>query len=77
MSGGQCHLFVRSSIRSLACLLVCSFARSFARSFVRSFVRLFVRSFVRAMHYREPLKSCEIRIGHSPGFSLPSVVILP
>ena len=29
------------------------------------------------MHYKEPLKSFEIRVGHSPGFGLPSVAILP
>ena len=29
------------------------------------------------VHYREPLKSLEIRVGHSPGFGLPSVVIMP
>ena len=28
------------------------------------------------VHYREPLKSFEIRVGHSPGFDLPSVAIL-
>ena len=29
------------------------------------------------MHYKEPLKSFKIRVGHSPGFGLPSVAILP
>ena len=29
------------------------------------------------VHFKEPLKSFEIRIGHSPGFGLPSVTILP
>ena len=29
------------------------------------------------VHYKEPLKSFEIRVGHSPGFELPSVAILP
>ena len=29
------------------------------------------------VHYKEPLKSFEIRVGHSPGFGLPSVAILP
>ena len=29
------------------------------------------------VHYREPLESFEIRVGHSPGFGLPSVAILP
>ena len=29
------------------------------------------------VHYKEPLKLFEIRVGHSPGFGLPSVVILP
>ena len=29
------------------------------------------------VHYKEPLKSFEIRVGHSPGFWLPSVAILP
>ena len=29
------------------------------------------------VHYKEPLKSFEIRTGHSPGFGLPSVAILP
>ena len=29
------------------------------------------------MHYKEPLKSFEIRVGHNPGFGLPSVAILP
>ena len=29
------------------------------------------------VHYKEPLKSFEIRVGHSPGFRLPSVAILP
>ena len=29
------------------------------------------------VHYKEPLKSFEISIGHSPGFGLPSVAILP
>ena len=28
-------------------------------------------------HYKEPLKSFEIRVGHSPGFGPPSVAILP
>ena len=28
-------------------------------------------------HYKEPLKSFEIRVGYSPGFRLPSVAILP
>ena len=28
------------------------------------------------VHYKEPLKSFEIRVGHSPGFGLPSVAIL-
>ena len=28
------------------------------------------------VHYTEPLKSFEIRVGHSPGFGLPSVAIL-
>ena len=29
------------------------------------------------VHYKEPLKSFGIRAGHSPGFGLPSVAILP
>ena len=29
------------------------------------------------VHYKEPLNSLEIRVGHSPGFGLPSVAILP
>ena len=29
------------------------------------------------VHYKEPLKSFEIRVGHSTGFRLPSVAILP
>ena len=29
------------------------------------------------VHYKEPLKSFEIRVGHSPGYELPSVAILP
>ena len=29
------------------------------------------------VHYKEPLKSFEIRVGHSPGFGLPSVAIVP
>ena len=29
------------------------------------------------VHYKEPLKSFKIRVGHSPGFGLPSVTILP
>ena len=29
------------------------------------------------VHYKEPLKSFEIRVGHSPGIGLPSVAILP
>ena len=29
------------------------------------------------VHYKEPLKSFEIRVGHNPGFGLPSVAILP
>ena len=29
------------------------------------------------VHYKEPLKSFEIRVGHSLGFWLPSVAILP
>ena len=29
------------------------------------------------MHYKEPFKSFEIRVGHSPGFGLLSVAILP
>ena len=29
------------------------------------------------VHYKEPLKSFEIGVGHSPGFGLPSVAILP
>ena len=29
------------------------------------------------VHYKEPLKSFEIRVGYSPGFVLPSVAILP
>ena len=29
------------------------------------------------VHYKEPLKSFEIRVGHSPGFGVPSVAILP
>ena len=29
------------------------------------------------VHYKEPLKSFEIRVGHSPGLGLPSVAILP
>ena len=29
------------------------------------------------VHYKEPLKSCEIRVGHSPSFGLLSVAILP
>ena len=29
------------------------------------------------VYYKEPLKSFEIRVGHSPGFGLPSVAILP
>ena len=28
------------------------------------------------VHYKEPLKSFKIRVGHSPGFGLPSVAIL-
>ena len=28
------------------------------------------------VHYKEPLKSFEIRVGHIPGFGLPSVAIL-
>ena len=30
-----------------------------------------------AVHYKEPLKSFEIRVGHNPGFGLPFVAILP
>ena len=30
-----------------------------------------------AEHSKEPLKSFEIRVGHRPGFGLPSVAILP
>ena len=29
------------------------------------------------VHYKEPLKSFEITIGHSPGFGLPFVAISP
>ena len=29
------------------------------------------------VHYKEALKSFEIRVGHSPGFGLPSVATLP
>ena len=29
------------------------------------------------VHYKQPLKSFEIRVGHSPGFGLSSVAILP
>ena len=29
------------------------------------------------VHYKEPLKAFEIRVGHSPGFGFPSVAILP
>ena len=29
------------------------------------------------VHYKEPLKSYEIRVGHSLGFGFPSVAILP
>ena len=29
------------------------------------------------VYYKEPLKSFEIRVGHSPGFGLSSVAILP
>ena len=29
------------------------------------------------VHYREPSKSFEIRVGHNPGFGLPPVTILP
>ena len=29
------------------------------------------------VHYKEPLESLKIRVGHSPGFGLPSVAILP
>ena len=29
------------------------------------------------VHYKEPLKSFEIRVGHIPAFGLPSVAILP
>ena len=29
------------------------------------------------VHYKELLKSFEIRVGHSPGVGLPSVAILP
>ena len=29
------------------------------------------------VHYKEPLKSFKIRVGHRPGFGLPSVAILP
>ena len=29
------------------------------------------------VHYKEPLKSFEKRVGHSPGFGLPSIEILP
>ena len=29
------------------------------------------------VHCKEPLKSFEIRVGHSPSFGLPSVAILP
>ena len=29
------------------------------------------------VHYKEHLKSFKIRVGHSPGFGLPSVAILP
>ena len=29
------------------------------------------------VHYKEALKSFEIRVGHSPGFGFPSVAILP
>ena len=29
------------------------------------------------VYYKEPLKSFESRVGHSPGFGLPSAAILP
>ena len=32
---------------------------------------------VMSVHYKGPLKSFEIRVGHSPGSGLPSVAILP
>ena len=32
---------------------------------------------VYSVAYKEPLKSFEIRVGHSPGSGLPSVAILP
>ena len=28
------------------------------------------------VHYKEPLKSFKIRVGHSPGFGLPSVAMV-
>ena len=34
-------------------------------------------SMVLCMHYKEPLKSFEIRVGHSPGFGPTFVAILP
>ena len=36
-----------------------------------------VLSMVGTVYYKEPLKSFKTRVGHSPGFGLPSVSILP
>ena len=70
VSAGACNLGVPGS--NPGCHRGCCYAvlRSVQRHGVYS-------ASYGTVHYKEPLKSFEIRVAHSPGFGLPSVAILP
>ena len=51
--------------------------RGCAHTVLQSVQRHGMNSVYGTVHYKEPLMSFEIRVGHSPGFELPSVAILP
>ena len=36
----------------------------------------YVYTYLCTVHYKEPSKSCEVRIEHSPGFGLPSIAMI-
>ena len=64
-------MHVRIPVRPDICLFGCAY------TLIQTVQRHGVCSAYGTVHYKEPSKSFEIRVGHSPCFGLPSVVMLP
>ena len=74
VSTGACNLEVSGSNPGRAGFCHCGCAYTVLQTVERPGVYSAVYGTV---HYKEPLKSFEIRVEHSLGFGLPSVAILP